>query len=69
MLLTKNLRQLRLNKKLAYCFTRLFQIIAIRGTQAYKLELLLIMKVHPTFHVSLLEPYQRRPGEDPKDRL
>lgn len=68
MLSTKNLKQLRPNTKLAHRFTGPFQITAIRGTQAYKLGLPLTMKVHPTFHVSLLEPYQCRPGEDPADR-
>jgi transposase InsO family protein len=68
MLSTKNLRQIRPSKKLAHRYTGPFRIIAIRGTQAYRLELPSTMKVHPTFHVSLLEPYISRPGEDPAQR-
>jgi transposase InsO family protein len=65
MLSTKNLQQLRPSKKIAHRFTGPFKITAIRGKQAYQLELPSTIKVHPTFHVSLLEPYVCRPGEDP----
>jgi Chromo (CHRromatin Organisation MOdifier) domain len=38
-------------------------VIAIRGKNAYELELpKSYSRIHLTFHVTLLEPYQRREG-------
>jgi hypothetical protein len=38
-------------------------VIAIRGKNAYELELpKSYSRIYPTFHVALLEPYQRREG-------
>ena len=43
-----------------------FQILERVGQQAYKLELPPAMaRLHPVFHVSLLEPYKSRPGFQP----
>ena len=65
LLSTKNLKLARPNRKLSERFIGPFQIIDTIGTQAYKLELPPQVRVHPVFHVSLLEPYQAREGEDP----
>jgi len=63
LLSTKHLRQQRPSKKLADRHIGPFQIVQIVGRQAYKLGLPDAMKIHPVFHVSLLEPYKRRAGE------
>ena len=34
------------------------------GNMAYKLKLLERLKLHPTFHVSFLKPYQHDPSPD-----
>jgi hypothetical protein len=65
LLSTKNLKLARPNRKLSERFIGPFQIVDVIGTQAYKLELPPQVRVHPVFHVSLLEPYQAREGEDP----
>jgi hypothetical protein len=36
-----------------------FTVIERIGTQAYRLDLPKSMKIHPVFHVSLLEPYKQ----------
>ena len=65
MLSAKNLRQLRPSKKLADRHLGPFEVIGVVGThrQAYKLRLPASYKIHPVFHVSLLEPYHRREGD------
>ena len=67
MLSTRNLRQLRPSKKLADRFLGPFEVVGIVGEhkQAYKLKLPEKYKIHPVFHVSLLEKYQGRAGETP----
>ena len=41
-----------------------FTIINTVGKQSYKLQLsLLYRQLHPTFHISLLEPYYKQEGE------
>ncbi|RMZ86289.1 hypothetical protein DV736_g6486, partial [Chaetothyriales sp. CBS 134916] len=65
LLSTKNLKLARPNRKLSERFIGPFQIIDIIGSQAYKLDLPPQVRVHPVFHVSLLEPYRLREGEDP----
>jgi hypothetical protein len=65
MLLAKNIRQLRPSKKLADRYLGPFEIAEVVGThrQAYRLILPDGYKIHPVFHVSLLEPYHRRENE------
>ena len=46
-----------LNKKLNWKRLGLFTVTQRIGIQAYKLELLKSIRIHPGFHVSLLEPY------------
>jgi hypothetical protein len=56
----------RPSKKLDYRFLGSFNVIALAGKQAYVLELPeRYSKLHPVFHVSLLEPWQRREGAGP----
>jgi hypothetical protein len=65
MLASTNLRQQRPNKKLSDRYLGPFKVTGVIGEQAYELELPEKWTIHPVFHVSLLEPYRRRPGEDP----
>lgn len=67
MLNARNVRQLRQSKKLADRYLGPFKILEILGThkQAYKLDLPPSYQIHPVFHVSLLETYRRRAGEEP----
>ena len=44
-----------------------FRIVKAVGKHAYELKLPLQMKIHPVFHVSLLEPY--RIPADPERRV
>jgi transposase InsO family protein len=60
LLSAKNLKLRRPNRKLAERFVGPFKIVEIIGKQAYRLELPQELAVHPTFHVSLLEPYYER---------
>ena len=58
----KNIK-LDVKPKLAPKYLGPFQIIKIIGPQAYKLALPpLYSRIHPVFHVSLLEPARVRPG-------
>ena len=57
-LLPRNIQTTRPSKKLDYKKIGPFQILAKVGTSAYKLALPPSMRVHNTFHISLLEPYQ-----------
>ena len=63
MLSAKNLKQKRPNKKLSNKAIGPFRVRKRIGTQAYHLWLPPAYRIHPVFHVSLLEPYQRRPGD------
>ena len=62
MLLAKNIRQLRPSKKLADRYLGPFEVEKVVGDhgQAYKLNLPEAYRIHPVFHVSLLEPYHER---------
>ena len=60
MLLIKNLKQKRLNKKLSNKTIDLFIIRNIIDKQAYRLALSLIYRIYNVFHISLLELYRRR---------
>jgi hypothetical protein len=55
-LYTKNLRTKRLSKGLNNVKVRLFLILKQNRLVTYTLELLLDTKIHPRFHISLLEP-------------
>jgi hypothetical protein len=66
LLSAKNLKLTRPSKKLNRRFMGPFEIIALAGKQAYVLDLpSRFGKIHPVFHVSLLEPYRARGGNDP----
>jgi transposase InsO family protein len=55
-LLTKNLRSQRTTKKLDHVKVGPFLISEVRGPVNYKLQLPDDAKIHPVFHISLLEP-------------
>jgi len=55
----KNIKTKRPSKKLNYKLRGKFEIEKLCGTNAYRLKLPpLSGKIHPVFHVSLLEPYR-----------
>ena len=60
MLSTKNLKQKRPSKKMSHKFVGPFRIEDRIGKQAYRLTMPTKYRIHNTFHVSLLEPYNRR---------
>lgn len=63
---TKNINLARPCRKLAERQIGPFTIIDAWGKQAYKLELpRQFHDIHPVFHVSLLELWRPRPGEEP----
>jgi len=69
-LLPTNIRTTRPCKKLDYKKIGPFKILARIGTSAYKLDLPTPMKIHNTFHISLLELYNNnklpsQPSEPP----
>lgn len=64
MLSTKNLKQKRPNKKLSHKAIGPFRIKDVVGSQAYRLILPTPYRIHPVFHVQLLEPYHRRKDDD-----
>jgi len=56
----KNIKTKRPSKKLDYKLRGKFEIEKLCGTNAYRLKLPpLSGKIHPFFHVSLLEPYRQ----------
>jgi len=56
----KNIKTKRLSKKLDYKLRGNFEIEELCSTNTYKLKLPpLSGKIHPVFHVSLLEPYRQ----------
>ncbi len=59
----KNLKQKRPSKKLSHKFIGPFRISNVIGEQAYELELPADYRIHPVFHVSLLEAYNRRDND------
>jgi len=74
MLNAKNIPTKRPSKKLSPKLYGPFQVLEKKGIRAYKLEISPWWKIHPVFHVSLLEPYRAssRPNReqlprDPKD--
>jgi transposase InsO family protein len=64
LLSTKHLRQLRPSRKLSDKFLGPFTVkrVVYDHGQAYQLELPPTYRIHDTFHVSLLEPWQGRSG-------
>ena len=63
MLSTRNLQQKRPNRKLSHKFIGPFRVQDLVGKQAYRLSLPTTYRIHNVFHVSYLEPYQRRRGD------
>ena len=65
MLSSKHLRQQRPSKKLSDRFLGPFEVVSLRGRQAYELKLPTQWRIHPVFHVSLLEKFIGRSGAEP----
>ncbi|CAA9373459.1 hypothetical protein AVDCRST_MAG94-4350 [uncultured Leptolyngbya sp.] len=64
-LAARNIRTTRPCEKLDFKYHGPFEVIEPVGKQAYRLHLTgTLARVHPVFHVSLLEPCQRRQGAD-----
>jgi hypothetical protein len=62
---TQHIKLRKPSKKLTEKFVGPFKVIDIVGQNAYTLELpKQYDRLHQTFHVSLLEPYRRREGEE-----
>jgi len=64
----KNIRTKRPAKKLSPKLYGPFKVLEKKGSRAYHLEISPRCKIHPVFHVSLLEPYRastRPPREQP----
>ena len=57
MLFTKNLKNVKLKKKLFYKFTKSFEIIDVVDTQTYRLKLLKQWRIYSVFYVFLLKFY------------
>jgi len=58
MLNTKNIRTKRPSQKLGPKLYGPFKVLEKQGSRAHKLEISPRWKIHPVFHVSLLEPYR-----------
>ena len=66
LLSAKNIKVTRPSKKLSAKYLGPFKVIEVVGRNAYRLDLPQSMRrLHPVFHVSLLEPYRRRPDDEP----
>jgi len=63
-LVAKNIKQLRPNRKLSDKYLGPFEVELVVGDhrQAYRLKLPPHFKIHNVFHVSLLEPWEARQG-------
>ena len=59
MLFTKNLKNVKLKKKLFYKFTNSFKVIDVVNAQTYRLKFLKQWKIHSVFHVFLLKLYYK----------
>lgn len=69
LLSTKNIRMAGVPKKLTPKYAGPFQVRDAIGAQAYRLALPDSYQVHNVFHVSLLEPWTQRAGEEPADPM
>jgi len=69
LLSTRNLRMPGEKRKLDARFIGPFQERDAVGSQAYRLALPSSYKIHNVFHVSLLEPWHQRAGEEPADPM
>jgi len=74
MLNAKNIRTKRPAKKLSPKLYGPFKVFEKKGNRAYKLEISPRWKIHPVFHVSILEPYRtsnrpnhEQPTRDPEE--
>src|SRR6201996_9495398 len=56
--LPRNIHTTRLSKKLDWKKIGPFKITSKIGSNAYKLDLPALMRIHNTFYISLLEPYE-----------
>ena len=57
-------------KKLANQFLEPFKVEKVINSNAYKLKLSKqYNRIHPTFHVSLLKSYKKRPGVEPSELI
>ncbi|KAJ8324255.1 hypothetical protein O5D80_8742 [Batrachochytrium dendrobatidis] len=63
-LLARNIKTTRPSKKLDYQRLGPFRVIEPIGTLAYRLELPKDIRIHPVFHVSLLEKHQQNEFAD-----
>ena len=68
LLLIKNLKQKRFNKKLSHKFIKSFRMKNKIDEQAYRLTLINIYRIHNTFHVSFLKSYLHR-VDDAKTKI
>ena len=74
MLNAKNIRTKRPTKKLSPRLYGSFKLLEKRGNRAFTLDISPRWKIHPVFHVSLLEPYKvsdrpnrEQPPREPED--
>jgi len=70
----KNIRTKRPSKKLSPKLYAPFKVLERKGSRAYRLEISPRWKIHPVFHVSLLEAYRasnrpnrEQPPRDPEE--
>ena len=70
MLASKYIKLRRVSKKLADKMLGPFEVEKRIGQNAYKLKLpTKYQRIHPVFHVSLLEEYRQRPGVEPPEAV
>lgn len=67
LLSTKHLRTSRPSRKLDFKLVGPFTVLEPVGKVVYRLQLPPQYRIHPVFHVSILESYRARPGEEPPE--